>query len=217
MSKYTMLDELIIRYSVLKECYTDIEDAFELIKESYDKKGKLLVAGNGGSAADADHIVGELLKGFKSNRPISSELKRNLISIDDKMGLMLAENLQCGLPAISLTSQVSLLTASINDIGKSVEIAQALMGLGKEEDVLFAITTSGNSMNIVNAAFTAKALGMKIIALTGKQGGEISKIANCTIKVPEEETFKVQELHLPVYHCLCSMLEEHYFEKNEHR
>ncbi len=205
------LDELIERYPELTECRADIEKAYEILKECYDGDGKLLVAGNGGSCADSGHIVGELMKGFVKPRKISSELREKLIRTDEKEGEILADTLQLSLPAIDITGHNALSTAYSNDVNGGSSFAQQLFGYGRKGDVFLGISTSGNSKNIISAAVLAQAVEIKTIALTGKDGGRLKDIADCTIVVPERETFKIQELHLPIYHVLCLMLEETYF------
>ena len=206
-----MFNELIKRYAALSVCAEEIKGAEALLIETFERGGKLLLAGNGGSSADCDHIVGELMKGFLKMRPLSEnkkrEMKENFANIDDA----LLSKLQGGLPAISLSSATALNTAFSNDIDAELVFAQGVMGLGKAGDLLIAISTSGNSRNVCHAARVARALGIKVIALTGEGGGALGEIANVTVRVPEKETFKVQELHLPVYHYLCAAVEEHFF------
>lgn len=204
---------LIERYPVLEECENDIIKAYSTIESAYLLNGKLLIAGNGGSAADAEHIVGELMKGFKLKRNLSKKLTSNLIKIDPTLGAMLANNLQGALPAIALCGHVALTTAFINDCDPILTFAQQVNGLGSVGDVFLGISTSGNSKNVVYAAVVAKAKGMKVIGLTGASESKLSEIADVCIRVPEIETYKIQELHLPVYHCLCLMLEERFFKE----
>ena len=205
------IGELTKRYPTLAECKDDIENAVNLIETAYSDGKKLLLCGNGGSAADCEHISGELLKGFLKKRPLSEgmrkEMKNNNPNIDDSM----LSRLQGGLPAIPLTSFSALSSAFCNDVDPSRVFAQEVLALGKSGDVLIAISTSGNSENVVNAANVAKSLGIRIISLTGKSGGKLREISDVAICVPESETFKVQELHLPVYHCICAMIEEKFF------
>ena len=206
-----ILDELMLRYPELTESKDDIAEAYRLIRHSYDNGGKLLIAGNGGSAADSEHIVGELMKGFTKKRPVDSVLRNRLEKADPELGKKLADKLQGALPAIALTGHNALTTAYANDVDGSLAFAQQLYGYAKPEDVFLGITTSGNSGNVVAAALTAKALGLKVIALTGGSGGRIKAIADCAVTAPANETFRIQELHLPIYHALCRMLEETYF------
>lgn len=205
------INELIIRYPSLKCVRNDIINTYAIMKESYEKDGKLLVAGNGGSAADSEHIVGELMKRFQIPRIIPVEMKEKLRAIDCERGEQLAQNLEQSLMAIPLVSHEALSTAYLNDVDGDGIFAQQLYGYARTGDVFLGISTSGNSENIIQAAVVAKALGVKVIALTGNSGGELAKMADQAIIVPEKETYKIQELHLPIYHCLCHMLEEHFF------
>ena len=205
------IDLLIERYPVLDSIKWDIIDAYLIIEECYKNGGKLLVAGNGGSAADSEHIAGELMKRFKIQRPISKEYAKRLIEIDLVRGAWLAKNLERSLMAIPLVAHEALTTAYINDVDGLGVFAQQLMGFGREGDVFLAISTSGNSKNVINATVVARASGIKVIGLTGADGGELADVSDVTIKVPETETYMIQELHLPVYHCLCLMLEDRFF------
>ncbi len=207
------LDLLIERYPKLSVCKDDIAAAYELMKSCYNNNGKLLVAGNGGSAADAEHIVGELMKGFKKPRKLSKEYADKLISVNSELGKVLADNLQGALPAIALDGHPGLTTAYMNDCEPLLCFAQQVNGYGNAGDVFLGISTSGNSKNVLYAAVAAKAKGMKVIGLTGQKDSKLSAIADVCIKVPETETYMIQELHLPVYHCLCLMLEEKFFEE----
>ncbi|MBR4461143.1 MAG: SIS domain-containing protein [Erysipelotrichaceae bacterium] len=208
-----VLNELMERYSRLEVCKKEIEDAYFILKEAYDHGKKLLIAGNGGSAADSEHIAGELMKRFKLARPVTEEFAQKMMAIDEKRGEKLAKELERPLRTIPLTSHLSITTAYMNDADAKGVYAQQALGYGDEGDVLLAISTSGNSENIVNACVVAKALGMKIIALTGEKSCLLQNYADVCIMVPETDTFKVQELHLPVYHALCLMLETNYFGK----
>lgn len=208
---YDYLDDLMRCYSKLEVCRQSIIEAYELLVESYRNDGKLLVAGNGGSASDAEHIVGELMKSFVLPRKMRLEYAENLVSIEPLIGAVLADKLQGALPAIALVNHTALSTAFLNDVDPFLGFAQQIYGYGQENDVFLGITTSGKSKNIIYAAVTAKAKGMKVIALTGKDGGNIKDIADISIIIPEDETYKIQELHLPVYHCLCLMLEREFF------
>lgn len=209
MTEY--ITDLVNRYPVLEKCKKEIEEAYELLKRCYENEGKLLVAGNGGSASDAEHIVGELMKGFVLPRKLDQESAKFLISVDEEMGCELADKLQGALPAIALVDHVALSTAYLNDVDPLLGFAQQVNGYGVENDVFLGITTSGNSQNILYACTVAKAKGMKVIALTGKNGGKVKDLADVSIIVPEQETYKIQELHLPIYHCLCLMLEKTFF------
>ena len=209
------INTLVSRYPSLIVCKQDIISAYEYLKESYAKGRKLLVCGNGGSASDSEHIVGELMKGFKLKRKIKTEQVDAMVAIDAELGLTLAHYLQGALPAITLTAHSSLTTAYMNDCEPLLVFAQQVNGYGKEGDCFLGISTSGNSMNVIYAAITAKAKGLKVIALTGQKESKLSKLADVCIRVPEIDTYKIQELHLPVYHCICLMLEEYFFETNE--
>ena len=205
------LDTLLTRYPQLDPCRESITRAYLYICSVFENGGKLLIVGNGGSAADAEHIVGELMKAFKSPRTLSKEEQEALLSIDPQDGKVLAEKLQGALPAIALDGHVALTTAYMNDCEPLLCFAQQVNGYGREGDAFLGISTSGNSKNVVYAAITAKAKGMKVIALTGAKDSRLSALADVTIQVPETETYIIQELHLPVYHALCLMLEAHFF------
>lgn len=207
------LNHLIDRYPKLKVCREDIVKAYELLESAYSSGRKLLVAGNGGSASDSEHIVGELMKEFKLKRKVFAEQADALKSIDQELGDILAENLQGALPAISLTGQSSLTTAFMNDAMPELVFAQQVNGYGKTGDVFLGISTSGNSKNVLYAAVNARSKGLKVIGLTGEKNNKLMTFADVCIRVPETETFKIQELHLPVYHCLCLMLEDRFFGK----
>lgn len=206
-----MLNELLNRYPSLCKCKEDIEKATKAIIECYEKGGKLLLCGNGGSCADCEHIVGELMKGFLKKRPLSVEqknkMKNNCNLVDDE----LLNKLQRGLPAIAIPSITALNSAFCNDVDPELVYAQPLMSLANENDILIGISTSGNSKNVFGAVKVAKALGIKVIGLTGKTGGKLKETADICICAPETETFKIQELHLPIYHYLCANVEEHFF------
>lgn len=208
---YAHLDVLIERYPVLQPCKEDILNAYYVLEDAYAHGNKLLVAGNGGSAADSEHIVGELMKGFKLPRKSDSAFKKRLFEEDEELGSVLAENLQGALPAIALDGHPALSTAYMNDCEPLLCFAQQVNGYGKRGDVFLGISTSGNSKNILYAAVTAHAKGLKVIGLTGKKDSKLSDKADICIQVPQTETYMIQELHLPVYHCLCLMLEERFF------
>ena len=205
------IDLLIERYPVLDGIKESIIDAYLLMEQSYLNGGKLLIAGNGGSASDAEHIAGELMKSFKLERKVPDELQDKLIAVDSVRGEQLAKNLQQPLLAIPLVAHEALSTAYINDVDGYGVYAQQMLGFGKAGDVFLAISTSGNSKNVMNATVVARALGVKIIGLTGEKGGELAKIADVAVKAPSSETYMIQELHLPIYHCWCLMLEERFF------
>ncbi|MBQ3848428.1 MAG: SIS domain-containing protein [Clostridia bacterium] len=201
------------RYPELKNhgVTDDVLAAYKILEKAYKQGKKVLICGNGGSCSDSEHIVGELMKKFMKKRPLPDTFKEDLKKYGEK-GEKLAESLEGALRAISLASHPALSYALINDIDGELTFAQQLVGLGDKGDVLIAISTSGNSKNCGYAAITAKAMGIKVIALTGAKGGKLAEIADVTVKVPETETYKVQEYHLPVYHCLCQMLEEEFFD-----
>lgn len=205
------LNLLIERYPKLAVCKEDIKNAYKLLEEAYTNGRKLLVCGNGGSASDSEHIVGELMKEFKLKRKVYSDQATALKAIDPELGQVLADNLQGALPAICLTGHSSLTTAFMNDANADLVFAQQINGYGKSGDVFLGISTSGNSKNVLYAAVNAKAKGLKVIGLTGAKESKLMKYADVCIRVPEKETYKIQELHLPVYHCLCLMLEEKFF------
>lgn len=207
------IDLLVQRYPVLDICKEDIEKAYRILEECYTHDGKLLIAGNGGSAADSEHIAGELMKRFKTPRPVPADFAEKLQEVDSVRGPELAKNLERGLMAIPLVAHEALSTAYINDVDGLGVFAQQLYGFGRPGDVFLGISTSGNSKNIMSATVVARALGLKVIGLTGAKGGELASVANVAIRVPETETFMIQELHLPVYHCLCLMLEGRFFGK----
>lgn len=205
------LNLLFERYPKLAVCKEEIMKAYELLEASYSNGRKLLVCGNGGSASDSEHIVGELMKEFKLKRKVYNDQATALKAIDPELGLVLAENLQGALPAICLTGHSSLTTAFMNDANADLVFAQQVNGYGKSGDVFLGISTSGNSKNVLYAAVNAKAKGLKVIGLTGAKENKLMKYADVCIRVPETETYKIQELHLPVYHCLCLMLEDRFF------
>ena len=208
-----MLNELIKRYPVLDEVKEDIAKATEEMIACYENGGKVLLCGNGGSCADCDHIAGELMKGFLKKRPLSTTKKEELINNEPSLDDELLSKLQCGLPAVSLPSMTAPNSAFSNDVDPDLTYAQGVLSLGKAGDILIAISTSGNSKNVCDAAKIAKATGCKLIGLTGCKGGELKEYADVCICVPESETFKIQELHLPVYHCICAMIEEYFFKE----
>lgn len=205
--------ELIERYPCLSVCEKDIREAANKIIASYKKGGKLMVAGNGGSAADSDHITGELLKSFVKKRTPEESFISKLKKIDADTGAYLADKLQGSLPAIALTNNSALMTASLNDVDGNVMFAQQLNGFGQKGDIFLGISTSGNSADIVYATVVAKAKGLVTVALTGRDGGKLKNLADISIVVPQKETFKIQELHLPVYHALCLTIEEYFWKE----
>ena len=205
------IDTLIGRYPKLTVCRQQIQDAYDMLKQAYCEGRKLLVCGNGGSASDSEHIVGELMKEFKLKREVYKNQAEAMELIDPELGAILAKHLQGALPAIALTGHSSLTTAFMNDSNPELIFAQQVNGYGKSGDIFLGISTSGNSRNVLFAAVAAKAKGLKVIGLTGQKPSKLAQLADVCIQVPEVDTYKIQELHLPVYHCLCMMLEEHFF------
>ena len=202
---------LIERYPSLAVCRNSIQAAYDILRQAYTEGRKLLVCGNGGSASDCEHIVGELMKEFKLKREVYKDQADAMKAIDPDMGAILAKHLQGALPAITLTGHSSLTTAFMNDSNPELVFAQQVNGYGKPNDVFLGISTSGNSRNVLFAAVAARAKGLKVIGLTGNKNCRLQELADVCIQVPETETYKIQELHLPVYHCLCMMLEEYFF------
>ncbi len=211
MDERIYLEELVSRYPALEPVKGSIEEVYHILRDCFASGHKLLVAGNGGSAADSEHIVGELMKGFVKRRPVSGEMAKKLEEADPEAGAALAGKLQGGLPSIALTGHPGLSTAFLNDVDGLMVYAQQVWGYGQEGDVFLGISTSGNAANIHYAAVAARALGMKVVGLTGKDGGKLGRYADKAVIVPEQETYKIQELHLPIYHALCLMLEESFF------
>lgn len=211
MTPLRYIDILIKRYPELIGQRDNILMAFEIMKEAYLNGGKMLIAGNGGSAADSEHIVGELMKGFEKKRIISKPFQEKLLEYNPEMGRVLAEKLQGALPAIALDGHAALSTAYMNDCDPLLCFAQQINGYGGIQDVFLGISTSGNSKNILYAAVTAKAKGMKVVGLTGIKDSKLSELADVTIRSTQTRTYMVQEHHLPIYHCLCLMLEDTFF------
>lgn len=207
----TQLETLVRRYPCLSVCSSEIEQAALLMAESYQKGNKLLVCGNGGSAADSMHIVGELMKGFVLPRKLKTDFCEELRRLCPESADYYIENLQEALPAISLVSETPLLTAYANDQAPDLIFAQQVLGYGQKGDVLLAISTSGNSKNVVNAAVVAKAKGLYVVSLTGADGGKLKSLSDVCIMAPSSITYQVQEYHLPIYHALCLVLEEMFF------
>ena len=207
------IDLLVERYPSLESAKEDIIAAYLLMEECYENGGKLLVAGNGGSAADAEHIVGELMKGFKMPRKLESAFAEKLVAENRELGSVLSENLQGALTAIALDGHPALSTAYMNDCEPLLCFAQQVNGYGKAGDIFLGISTSGNSKNVLFAATTAHAKGMKVIGLTGAKDSKLKDMSDVCIKAPQTETYMIQELHLPIYHCLCLMLEDKFFGK----
>ena len=206
-----ILNEMISRYPDLETCKNDIRKACRAVIDCYSNHGKLLLCGNGGSCSDADHIVGELMKSFEKKRPIDKKLEEGLKTVSGERGAFIAERLQNALPAISLNSHAALYSAISNDIDASLVFAQQIAGYGRKNDVLIAMSTSGNSQNIVDAAITAKAKGLIVIGLTGRTGGKMKQYCDIVICVPATSTPEVQEFHLPVYHTICKIVENRFF------
>lgn len=213
MKENSILQNLLNRYSNLFPLKQEIANAVEIIVNSYRNGGKVLVCGNGGSGSDADHIVGELMKSFEGERPLDPGFQERIKEISGERGEMLASKLQQGLPAVSLTVHNALITAIANDINADVIFAQQVTGLGNAGDILIGISTSGNSKNVIDAFIVAKAKGLITIGLTGETGGKMKDFCDVLINVPEKRTAYVQELHLPVYHAICMMIENEMFKK----
>ncbi|MEN8157655.1 MAG: SIS domain-containing protein [Bacteroidota bacterium] len=205
------LNRLIESLPALKSCIGEVREATDAITSCFENRGKLLICGNGGSCADADHIVGELMKSFEKKRPLTADLKNRLQIASPERGSYIAEHLQRGLPAISLCAHGALVSAFSNDVDADLVFAQQVEGYGNPGDLLLAITTSGNSINVVDAAITAKAKGMTVIGMTGQSGGRLKAFCDITICVPAKITSEVQEYHMPVYHAICKCVEDHLF------
>lgn len=206
-----ILNQLVNRHEKLVHLKESISKAAELLIETYQNGGKVLVCGNGGSSADAGHIVGELMKSFEAKRPLNSDIQQKLTSQFGERGSLLSEKLQQGLPAISLSEHTSLITAISNDLGGDFIFAQQVAGYGNTGDVLLALSTSGNAQNVLDALMVAKVKGMKTIGMTGETGGKMKDLCDVLINVPATRTAYVQELHLPIYHALCMMVEKEIF------
>ena len=207
----THLEVLLKNYPELINIEQSIKEAIDALIKSYKNKGKLLIAGNGGSASDAEHIVGELMKSFIMKRPLEERIQSKILNIDKQLGAKLNASLQTALPAIALTNHNALTTAFNNDVEADFSFAQQVLGYGEKGDVFLGISTSGTAENVYAAAVVAKALGMKVIILTGKKESRLSKLADIRIPAPSEETYRVQEYHLPIYHAICLELEKYFF------
>lgn len=207
----TFEQSLLQKHPSLAPCWPDLQKSFEILKDVFRNGGKLLVCGNGGSAADSEHIVGELMKGYMLQRPLSGAEQARLISGFESDGEYLAKHLQGALPAISLVSQTSLLTAFVNDVAADLVFAQQVYGYGKEGDAILAISTSGNSKNVVYALQAARAKGLHTLGLTGGQGGAMAALCDAVLRVPAKTTTDIQEGHMALYHTLCAMLEAEFF------
>ena len=204
--------QLIERYPVLASVENEIRTAYQVLERAYTNHKKLLVGGNGGSCADAEHIVGELMKGFVKKREIPKTMQERLLGLDQELGKQLANGLQSSLRAIAITGHAGLSTAFANDVDPEMTYAQQVNGYGDEGDVLLAISTSGNSKNLIYAALRARAKDMPVVLLSGKDGGKLRAIADVSIVVPNQKTYQIQELHLPIYHALCLQLEDKFFK-----
>lgn len=202
---------LVARYPDLEPCASDVQGAYDVLHNAFAGGGKLLVCGNGGSAADSEHIVGELMKGFYSRRPVGAKAKDALSSLNQDDAGYLAGHLQGALPAISLVSHTALTSAIANDVAPDMVFAQQVYGYGRPADALLCISTSGSSANVVRAAQVGRAVGLSVVGLTGAAGGRIAQWCDVCVRVPHSETSRVQERHLPVYHTLCQMLEREFF------
>ncbi|MDQ2691742.1 MAG: SIS domain-containing protein [Chloroflexota bacterium] len=207
----TRIEQLVASYPELTVCASEIVAAFDILRDCYRSNGKVLTCGNGGSAADAEHIVGELMKGYLLKRSISEEIRARLVAASPQDGDYLADHLQGGLPAVSLVSQTSLLSAIANDTAADMVYAQQVYAYGQEGDALIGLSTSGNSRNIIHAVQVARAGGLRTIGLTGPTGGELRSLCEVCICVPGDSTPAIQERHLPIFHVLCAMLEEEFF------
>ncbi len=210
-----MIEQLVERYPELAVCVIDIEEAYRALKRTYEGGGKVLICGNGGSAADSEHIVGELMKSYRLERPVQHWVRSKLLEAFPAQGEYLADHLQGALPALSLVSQTSLLTAFANDVAPDMVFAQQVYGYGHPGDAVIGISTSGHSANVVNAMRVGKALGLATIGISGNDGGELQRVCDVTINVPCAATADIQERHLAIYHLLCAMLEEDFFSEHE--
>ncbi len=208
---YEILDNLILRYPQLESCRDDILKVYFMLIDVFENGGKVFIAGNGGSAADSEHIAGELMKRFKIKRQLDENLVNRLKQDFPEYSDDLIENVEAGLPVISLPSMTSVTTAIINDQGGDYLFAQSISSVAKPGDLFWGISTSGNSRNIVNAIVIAKAKSVKTIGLTGLKECKLDGLCDAVIHAPEEETYKIQELHLPIYHALCAMIEYYYW------
>ena len=206
------LDILLTNYPELTGCLKAIQTSFGMMRNAYLRGGVIMACGNGGSASDAEHIVSELMKGFKLQRPLTGQQRDALVAGFPDDAAFLADNLQQAIPAISIVSQTSISTAFANDVAPDMVFAQQVFGYGRSGDALLGLSTSGNARNVVNACKVAKSFGIGTIGMTGQHGGKLREICDVTICVPATETFRVQEYHLPVYHTLCAMLEMDFFQ-----
>ncbi len=210
-----MIAALVARYPDLEPCRGEVERAYGLLHDTFAGGGKLLACGNGGSAADAEHVVGELMKGFHSKRPLGAEARSALAAAAPQDSGYLSEHLQGALPAVSLVGHPSLATAIANDVAPDMVFAQQVHGLGRAGDALLCISTSGDSINVLRAAQVARAGSLNVVGLTGSTGGRLAQWCDVCIRVPFTEVSQVQERHLPIYHTLCSMLESAFFAASD--
>jgi D-sedoheptulose 7-phosphate isomerase len=206
-----IFDNLFVRYPALQSVSEPIRASFDALKKCYSSGGKVLACGNGGSASDSDHLIGELMKKFGRKRPVTPKFRQKLMLLNIESADYLADNLEMPLTAISLVSQTGLITAITNDISGDMIFAQQVLGYGKPGDILFAFSTSGNSKNVVNAINVARACEMTTIGFTGEHGGILKGICDISIRVPATQTYLIQEYHFPIYHALCLMIEEEMF------
>ncbi|WP_295162652.1 SIS domain-containing protein [uncultured Brachyspira sp.] len=206
------MKELINRFPKLEVVKKEIEKVINETINTYERGNKVLIAGNGGSACDSEHIAGELLKSFLKKRPINENIRKELLKIED--GKYIADNLESPLRAVALTSHLGLSSAYLNDKEPYLVFAQQLLGFGDRGDIFFAISTSGNAKNIIYAAKLAKAMGIKIVSFTNQNGGKLAEMADIAVKAPAEETYITQEYHEAVYHEICIRVEEHFFKEN---
>jgi D-sedoheptulose 7-phosphate isomerase len=211
----TIIDNLVLRYELLRSCYSQLCGSVEVLINCYKNQNKVLICGNGGSAADAEHIVGELMKGFLLPRELDNDMQKCIQAMYPKDADYFINNLQQALPAMALGNQISLISAFANDKASDLAFAQQILGHGNKNDILIAISTSGNSTNVLYATKIAKLKGMRIIALTGNSGGKLKDLVDILINVPVNETYIIQEYHLPIYHMLCACIENEFFSKGE--
>ncbi len=200
---------------LLKENMLDIDEACHSAIDCYKRGGKIMLCGNGGSSAQCDHAAAELMKSFEIKRPLDKSFMKRLVGISPSDGKALAEKLESGLPAISLSSNPALISAIGNDMGYEMVFAQQVAGIGEEKDVLVAISTSGNSENVIKACITAVAMNITVIGLTGSTGGGMKNYCDILINVPSDDTARIQELHLPVLHEICRRIEQYFYAGNQ--
>ncbi len=204
--------DLYGHFPELKACKESIENAYQMLKDTYLSGGKILLCGNGGSCSDCEHIVGELMKGFLSRREPDAETKAKLNEKFPEDSQYFTDHLQRGIPAVSLAAHTGVMTAFVNDVTADMVYAQLVYGMGKENDLVWGISTSGNSKNVVNAVKVASALGIKTLGMTGEKDSKMSAVCDVTIQAPHHETYRIQEYHLPIYHYLCAKLEQELFD-----